>query len=216
MLLAQKVEVRATPEQAEYLNKACGARRHCYNQLLAHFKQDGVNCVFANEVITKPYFNRITFGQVWTRLGRTINARDSRISPNLFGDGVDNENKLIHQNVKVFISGMVKNRKLARAVSDAGFGMLRQAIEYKSALRGGTVIVANRWFPSSKTCCVCGQLHDMPLSKRTMACGCGNIMDRDLNAAKNLEKYSLDTFQPDYKRTQELNKAASVALVLTV
>ena len=42
MLLSQKIEVRPTPEQAEYLNKGCGARRHCYNQLLEHFKQDGI------------------------------------------------------------------------------------------------------------------------------------------------------------------------------
>ncbi|NDG88387.1 MAG: transposase, partial [Gammaproteobacteria bacterium] len=42
MLLAHKIELRPTPEQADYLNRACGARRHCFNQLLAHFKQDGV------------------------------------------------------------------------------------------------------------------------------------------------------------------------------
>lgn len=57
------------------------------------------------------------------------------------------------------VNGMTKNRKLARAVSDAGFGMLRQAIEYKAALRGVQVIIADRWFPSTRICNVCGQLH---------------------------------------------------------
>ena len=114
------------------------------------------------------------------------------------------------------VKGMVKNRKLARAISDAGFGMLRQAIEYKAALRGGQVILADRWFPSSKTCSVCGQIQDMPLDKRTMECDCGNVMDRDLNAAKNLEQYGRRTLLGDLKRTQESSQTTSVASALTV
>lgn len=66
------------------------------------------------------------------------------------------------------VKGMVKNRSLARAVSDAGFGELRRQIEYKAAWRGVTVVVASRFFPSSKRCYACGQVHDMPLSARIM------------------------------------------------
>ena len=105
--------------------------------------------------------------------------------------------------------GMTKNRRLARAVSDAGFGELRRQIEYKAAWRGVTVIIADRFFPSSKMCHVCGQLHDMPLSQRTMICDCGNVIDRDLNAALNLNQYGRDALKRDLKRTQESDKTGS-------
>lgn len=112
-----------------------------------------------------------------------------------------------YQNIVIedlHVAGMVKNHKLARAVSDAGFGMLRQFIEYKAIVRGVNVIVADRFFPSSRTCCQCGAIHDMPLGKRQMICACGNNMSRDLNASINLEKYGRLTLEGDLKRTQEL------------
>lgn len=101
------------------------------------------------------------------------------------------------------VRGMAKNHRLARAVTDAGFGRLRQFIEYKAALRGGTVVVIDRFAPSSKRCSGCGRLHEMPLKKRQMVCDCGNEMDRDLNAARNILKFGLDTLTPDLKRAQE-------------
>lgn len=104
------------------------------------------------------------------------------------------------------VKGMAKNHRLARAVNDAGFGTLRQFIEYKAELRGGTVVVIDRFAPSSKMCCRCGQIHDMPLSARTMACDCGNEMDRDHNAAVNILNFGLDTLTPDLKRAQESGK----------
>jgi len=104
------------------------------------------------------------------------------------------------------VKGMVTNHCLARAISDAGFGMLRQMIEYKAKWRNCEVVVANRFFPSSKMCSSCGAIHDMPLDKRTMQCECGNSMDRDLNAAINLDKYSADTFKPTEKRAKEKDK----------
>jgi len=79
-------------------------------------------------------------------------------------------------------------------------------IEYKAALRGVEVSFIARFEPSSKTCSECGQLHDMSLSKRTMECDCGNIMDRDLNAARNILARGLDTLGPDLERTHELRK----------
>lgn len=106
------------------------------------------------------------------------------------------------------VRGMTQNHRLTRAVTDAGFGMLRQFIEYKAALRGGTVAVIGRFAPSSKMCSVCGQLHDIPLSNRQMVCDCGNEMDRDLNAAKNILKFDLDTLTPDLKRAQESCKTS--------
>lgn len=104
------------------------------------------------------------------------------------------------------VRGMTKNHCLARAVNDAGFGMLRQFIEYKAELRGGTVVVINRFAPSTRMCCRCHQLHDMPLGKDTMRCDCGNVMDRDHNAAINILNIGLDTLTPDLKRAQESRK----------
>lgn len=89
------------------------------------------------------------------------------------------------------VAGMVKNRRLARSVSDQAFGETRRQIEYKSALYGSEVVLYPRFKPSSKLCSVCGQVHDMPLFKRVMRCDCGNIMDRDENAAINIETYAI-------------------------
>lgn len=91
------------------------------------------------------------------------------------------------------VKGMVKNRCLARAVSDQGFGKLRAMIEYKAAMTGATVVVVDRWFPSSKTCHACGTIHELKLSDRTMSCDCGNVLDRDLNAAINLKNYAVSS-----------------------
>lgn len=87
------------------------------------------------------------------------------------------------------VRGMVKNRHLARAVSDASIGMFMEMLRYKAAWYGRSIIEASQWFPSSKTCSACGVIHDMPLSVRRMSCVCGNEMDRDENAARNLFAY---------------------------
>ena len=88
------------------------------------------------------------------------------------------------------VKGMVKNHKLARSISDAGFGYLRQQIEYKGKLRNCDIIIANRFFPSSKTCSNCGSIKkDLSLGERTYHCDCGLEIDRDLNAAINLKGY---------------------------
>jgi len=89
------------------------------------------------------------------------------------------------------VAGMVRNRRLARHVADASFGEFRRQVEYKAAWRGGRVIVADRWFASSKTCSGCGAVKaKLPLSERTYACAsCGLVLDRDVNAARNLAEY---------------------------
>lgn len=94
------------------------------------------------------------------------------------------------------VKGMVKNRSLARAISDQGFGKLRTLIEYKVAMTCATVVIVDRWFPSSKTCSVCGAIHELKLSDRTMNCECGNTLDRDLNAAINLKNYAVSSTVP--------------------
>lgn len=82
------------------------------------------------------------------------------------------------------VSGMMKNHRLARAISDIGFSEIRRQLEYKAA----KVVVVSRWLPSSKTCSNCGCKKDvLALSERVFRCdGCGFELDRDLNAAKNI------------------------------
>mgnify|MGYP003562104982 FL=1 len=86
------------------------------------------------------------------------------------------------------VTGMVKNHRLAQSVSDVAFGELLRQIEYKSAYNGVTVKKADRFYPSSKTCSVCGHVkHDLKLKDRIYCCDkCGSVMDRDYNASLNL------------------------------
>ena len=92
------------------------------------------------------------------------------------------------------VSGMMKNRCLSRAISDLGLQEFRRQLEYKGIWYGCQVIVADRFFPSSKTCSKCGQIKDdLELLDRVYSCDCGNEMDRDLNAAINLETYGVCT-----------------------
>jgi putative transposase len=89
------------------------------------------------------------------------------------------------------VRGMLANRRLARHVADASFAEFRRQSEYKAAWRGGRVIVADRWYASSKTCSGCGAVKaKLALSERTYVCTmCGAVADRDLNAARNLAEY---------------------------
>ena len=86
------------------------------------------------------------------------------------------------------VAGMARNRSLARSISDAGWSSFRRMLEYKTRWRGSRVVLAPRFFPSSKTCSDCGHAIDaLPLSVRNWACpACGAAHDRDENAARNL------------------------------
>lgn len=90
------------------------------------------------------------------------------------------------------VRGMMANRHLARSIADMSFFEFRRQLEYKAERRGGMVVVADRWFPSSKTCSDCGSVQkDMPLSLRQWICqDCGTSHDRDMNAARNLATYA--------------------------
>ena len=86
------------------------------------------------------------------------------------------------------VAGMTRNRRLARAIADQGFGQARRMLGYKTSWAGGQLIIASRWFPSSKTCSGCGTVKTkLALSERTYHCDpCGLDLDRDVNAARNL------------------------------
>ena len=86
------------------------------------------------------------------------------------------------------ITGMVKNRHLAKAISDAGWGEFVRQLTYKAEWAGRQVVKVSQWFPSSKTCHSCGhKVEKLPLSQRHWHCkGCGEPIDRDVNAANNI------------------------------
>jgi putative transposase len=88
-------------------------------------------------------------------------------------------------------AGMLRNRRLARVVSDAAFGEFARQLTCKAAWYGTELVVADRWFPSSKTCSGCRSIdRELALSDRVYRCdGCGLVLDRDLNAAINLARY---------------------------
>lgn len=93
------------------------------------------------------------------------------------------------------IKGMMKNRRLSRSISDMGFYEFRRQLEYKANLYGKTVVIVDRWFASSKICSCCGYKRDeLALSVREWTCiQCQAHHDRDLNAAKNLEKMAVSS-----------------------
>ena len=88
------------------------------------------------------------------------------------------------------VSGMIKNRHLSKAIQQQGFYEFRRQIQYKSEWNNITVILADRFFPSSKLCSCCGMIKkDLKLSDRIYRCDCGNIIDRDYQASLNLKRY---------------------------
>ncbi len=86
------------------------------------------------------------------------------------------------------VAGMLRNHRLARAISDSGWSEFRRQLTYKCDRAGRQLVVIDRWYPSSKTCSACGHvLAELRLSARQWTCPrCGARHDRDLNAAQNI------------------------------
>jgi putative transposase len=95
------------------------------------------------------------------------------------------------------LRGMLKNRRKAKAIADAAMGQLLRFLETKVRAAGGQVFIADRWFPSTKLCSGCGHKKKrMPEKHRTYIClQCGLSMDRDLNAALNLEAFAREQYR---------------------
>jgi putative transposase len=137
---------------------------------------------------------------------RKANARVARTHTRVANLRRDDIHKLTSGLVRDFdtiviedlhVAGMVRNRKLARHVSDAGWAQIRRQLTYKAERAGVRLMVADRWFASSKTCSGCGTVKaKLMLSERTYCClACGIVLDRDENAAKNLAALAADTAQ---------------------
>ena len=99
------------------------------------------------------------------------------------------------------LSGLVRNRRLARALSDASLAELRRQLTYKTTWYGSRLVVADRFFPSSKTCSACGRVKaKLTLAERTFTCEtCELRLDRDVNAARNLAKLAQHVAQSGWE-----------------
>lgn len=104
------------------------------------------------------------------------------------------------------VSGMVKNRRLSNSISDASWSSFFDTLRYKCEWYGKSLISVDRFYASSKTCGSCGwKYKDLKLSERTWACQeCGEIHDRDLNAAKNIQRVGVNAL---YNQSQSECKA---------
>lgn len=96
------------------------------------------------------------------------------------------------------VKNMIQHPRLARSIADAGWGEFRRQLDYKCRWYGRTLVVIDRWFPSSKTCSECGhKLEKLALSIRGWACpDCGTIHDRDHNAAQNIVAAGMQQLGP--------------------
>jgi len=106
------------------------------------------------------------------------------------------------------IKGMIKNRKLSKHIADASWGTFVRFVEYKANWNDKTVIKINRWYPSSKTCNVCGYINqDLNLSDREWTCKNGHKLDRDLNASQNILKEGLKIYGEELAITKVERKS---------
>jgi putative transposase len=129
----------------------------------------------------------------WQRASARLGRTHARVA-NLRRDGLHKlTTRLAREHGTVVVedlnvTGMMANRRLARHIADASFAEIRRQLAYKTQWNGGRLLVADRWYPSSKTCSGCGEAKaKLALSEREYHCeACGLVMDRDRNAALNL------------------------------
>lgn len=101
---------------------------------------------------------------------------------------VKTHDRIVIENLNV--AGMLANHRLARAISDAGWSEFARMLTYKQAWRGGQLVEADRWYPSSQLCSICGQrCTGLTLADRVFTCPKGHVIDRDGNAATNLARW---------------------------
>ncbi|MBO4204446.1 IS607 family element RNA-guided endonuclease TnpB [Micromonospora echinofusca] len=129
----------------------------------------------------------------WERVAARLGRAHARVA-NLRRDGLHKlTTRLAREHGTIVVedlnvAGMLRNRRLARHIADAGFAEIRQQLTYKTSWNGGRLVVVDRWYPSSKTCSGCGAVKaKLALSEREYECqACGLLLDRDRNAARNL------------------------------
>lgn len=114
------------------------------------------------------------------------------------------------------IRGMVKNHKLAQAITDVSWGEFVRQLEYKAEWYGKNIVRIGRFEPSSKTCSNCGAINkELTLEDREWTCVCGEILDRDKNAAINIKKIALKKYLSVERRLKNRNELPTIVGVLT-
>jgi len=145
----------------------------------------------------------------WHKTKARVSALHTRVS-NARRDGlhklstrlVREHDTIVVEDLKV--AGMVRNRRLARHICGLGMAELRRQLDYKATDAGVRLVVADRWYPSSKTCSACGAARaKLTLAQREFVCeNCGTRLDRDLNAARNLAALAAQASEPSCGRTE--------------
>ncbi|MBW4620708.1 MAG: transposase [Cyanosarcina radialis HA8281-LM2] len=164
--------------------------------------------------------NKVIGSNNWKKAQVRIARRHARIA-NIRKDFIHkvttrlakNHSQIVIEDLNV--TGMMANGKLSKAIADSGFYEFRRQLAYKTQLYGSSLVLANRWFPSSKMCFGCGTKKEhLPLSVRTFQCECGYEADRDVNAAKNLLRLVRPEVTPaDKKMPTSLVEAGSFQFV---
>lgn len=160
--------------------------------------------------------------QTLARVHKKVSDQRSAAQHEFTSDVVKRFSRITIEDLNV--SGMLKNRRLSRAISDASWSTLRSQLEYKSKMSGIELVIADRFFASSKTCSDCGhKVEKLSLSQRTFHCPCcGLSLDRDLNAAINLDRYKSTsplitgrskTHDVDLCKTEDFHSAESFDVV---
>jgi putative transposase len=125
---------------------------------------------------------------------------------------VKTHDRLVIENLNV--TGMLANHRLAHAISDAGWAEFARLLKYKQAWRGGELVEADRWYPSTRLCPICGNVNgDMTLADRVFTCGCGHSADRDTNAAVNLARWGQTHHRetsPEPRTSKQRGRATNV------
>lgn len=164
MILSKKVRLYPSEIQEQKLLKSVGTARFIYNWAIEK--------------------------QIQQMYRRLANIRNNYLHQTTTSIVKTKPYRVVIEDLKV--SNMMKNRHLSNAISKQGFYEFRRQLEYKCKFRGIELIIADRFYTSSKICSQCGDIKkDLKLKDRVYKCNCGLIIDRDLNASINLSKYKL-------------------------
>lgn len=190
MYLTKKIRLLPTKEQEVLFWKSVGVARWSYNYFLSEsYSKNHV------PTYTRP-LNECKNIQKQKHIIQDLYRKVTNIRTNYIhqvtAEIVKNKpSRIVLEDLN--IKGLIKNRHLSKSISGSKLYEFRRQIEYKAELYGIEVVIVDRFYPSSKTCHVCGHVKkDLKLSDRTYRCeGCGLVIDRDINASINLARYQI-------------------------